>query len=53
MESQQEVFRETVPKEENYEKIRKRPAIEVAGMTQALVPKGIEGGNQWYPRTLK
>ena len=32
-ESQQEAFRENASKEENYEKIRKGPATEVAGMT--------------------
>ena len=45
MESQQETFRETAPKEENYEKKRKGPVIRVVGTTWALVPRGAEEGN--------
>ena len=32
--------------------IRKEPATKVAGTTWALVPRGANEGNQWYPGTL-
>ena len=44
-------FWENASKEENYEKIRKGPATEVASITIALAPRGTEGRNQWYLRT--
>jgi len=30
--------------------MRKGPATNVAGTTLALVARGANGGNQWYPR---
>ena len=33
--------------------MRKRPATNVADITLVLIPKGANGGNQWYPKNLR
>ena len=48
MEGQQMAFRKTDLKKENYEKQRKNQLSEMAGITEALVPREPKGGNQWY-----
>ena len=45
MEGQQVAFRKTDLKEENYEKQRKNHLLEMAGITEALVPREPNGGN--------
>ena len=42
-------FRKIDLKEENYKKQRKNQLLEMAGITEALVPKEPKGENQWYP----
>ena len=49
MEGQQVAFRKTDLKEENHEKRRKNQLSEMAGITKALVPRELNGGNQCYP----
>ena len=44
MEGQQVAFRKTDLKEENYEKQRKNQLLEMAGITEALVPQEAKGG---------
>ena len=45
MESQQVAFRKIRIKEENYEKQRKNHLLEMASITEALVPREPNGGN--------
>ena len=33
--------------------MRNGPAINVTGTTLVLVPRGANGGNQWYPENPK
>ena len=49
MECQQVAFRKIDLKEENNKKQRKNQLLEMAGITDALVPRELKGGNQWYP----
>ena len=44
MEGQQEAFRKTDLKEENYEKQRKNQLLEMTGITEALVSQEAKGG---------
>ena len=46
MEGQQVAFRKIDLEEENYEKQRKNQLSKMAGITEALVPRELKGGNQ-------
>ena len=52
-EGQLGTFGKGTSKEENGEKIRKGPATNIADTTLILVPKVVNGGNQWYTKNSK
>ena len=49
-EGQLMTFWREISKGENSEKIRKEPATNIADATLVLVPRAINGGNQWYTK---